>query len=128
MFERELVKIKALLGYYFLTRTLRALIGTKKGTNPHKRYPDAYYGRIAFDKTMFQGIELVAKIERLSKKKAARLLIEKGFSSYMGKKLSTYVEDERTARELNQKPEFTRFVLELRKLARERGMDISQLI
>jgi hypothetical protein len=64
---------------------ITALFGTKKGVNPHTRYPDAYYGRVFFDKPMFEGIELIAKIERTTKKKAARLLIERGFSSYMGK-------------------------------------------
>jgi hypothetical protein len=52
-----------------------ALFAPKKGVNPHTRYPDAYYGRVFFDKRMFDGIELVGKIEHLSKKKAARLLI-----------------------------------------------------
>jgi hypothetical protein len=52
---------------------------------------------------------LVVKIERISKKNAAELLMKAGLSSYMGEKL-------------------TRFVLELRKLARERGYDISKFI
>jgi len=62
-----------------LTRSLMVFLGIKKGVNPHTRYPDAYYGRVFFDKRMFEGIELVGKIEHLSKKKAARLLIERGF-------------------------------------------------
>jgi len=111
-----------------LTHSLMALFVSKKGVNPHKRYPDAYYGRIAFDKPMFHGIELVAKIERMTKKKAARLLIERGFSSYMGEKITEQIESERAARELNQKAKLTRFVTILRKYARERGMDISKFI
>jgi len=111
-----------------LTRSLMALFGTKQGVNPHTWYPDAYYGRVAFDKPMFQGIELVAKIERTNKKKAARLLIERGLSNYMGEKLKIAIENELAARELNQKPHLTRFVLELRKFAKERGMDIKKII
>jgi hypothetical protein len=65
----------------------------KKGVNPYTRYPDAYYGRVAFDKAMFQGIELVAKIERMSKKKAARFLIEEGFRKYIGNKLGEAISD-----------------------------------
>jgi hypothetical protein len=101
-----------------------ALFGTKKGVNPHTRYPDAYYGRVFFDKRMFEGIEWVARIERLSKKKAARLLIERGFSSYIGEKMKI----ELAIRELERKPKLTRFVLELRRLAKERGMDISKFL
>ena len=101
-----------------------ALFGTKKGVNPHTRYPDAYYGRVFFDKPMFDGIKLVAKIERTTKKKAARLLIERGFSNYMGEKLKT----EMAIRELERKPRATRFILELRRFAKQRGMDISKFI
>jgi hypothetical protein len=101
-----------------------SLFGTKKGVNPHTRYPDAYYGRVFFDKPMFDGIKLVAKLERTSKKKPARLLIERGFRSYMGEKLKM----ELALRVLERKPRLTRFVLELRRLAKTRGMDISKFI
>jgi hypothetical protein len=101
-----------------------SLFGTKKGVNPHTRYPDAYYKRIYFAKNMFEGIELVSKIEHLSKKKAAHFLIERGFRSYIGEKLKEAIQNELAARELQQKPHLTRFVLELRKFAKERGMKI----
>jgi pantoate kinase len=73
---------------------------------------------------MFDGIEWVAKIEKVSKKKAARLLIERGFSSWMGEKIKT----ELAIKELEDKPHLTRFVLQLRRFAKERGMDISKFI
>jgi len=107
-----------------LTRSLMALFGTKVEGDPHKRFPDAYYRTIYFDKRMYDGIAWVAKFERVSKKKAARLLIERGFSSYMGEKIKT----ELAIRELERKPHLTRFVLELRRFAKERGMDISKFI
>ena len=62
---------------------------------------------------MFQGIELVAKIERVSKKKAARFLIEEGFRKYIGNKLGEAIKTEVAARELRRKPKLTCFVLEL---------------
>jgi len=61
-----------------------ALFGTKKQLNTYQRHPDAYYKHIWFDKPMFDGIEWVTKFERVSKKKGARLLIERGFSSWLG--------------------------------------------
>jgi hypothetical protein len=101
-----------------------ALFGTKKQLSTYKRHPDAYYKHIWFDKRMFDGIELVAKIEKISKKKAARLLIERGFSSYMGEKIKT----DMAIMKLERNPKATRFILELRKFAKERGMDISKFI
>jgi hypothetical protein len=80
-----------------LTRSLMALFGTKKGVNPHTRYPDAYYGRVFFDKPMFDGIKLVAKIEGTTKKKVARQLIERGFSVYMGEKVKEAIQTELAA-------------------------------
>jgi hypothetical protein len=99
-----------------------SLFGTKKGVNAHQRYPDEYYRNIYFDKKMFDGIAWVAKFERMSKKKAARLLIERGFSSWFGEK----IKEDRALRELESKPHLTRFILEFRKFAREHGMDISK--
>ena len=105
-----------------------ALFGTKKGVNPHTRYPDAYYGRVFFDKPMFDGIKLVAKIERTTKKKAARLLIERGLINYISEKLKEAVQVKIAVGELRRKPTATRFIRELRKFAAERGMDIAKFI
>jgi hypothetical protein len=44
-----------------------AIFGTKKSGNPHIRFPDAYLGEIWSDKSIFDGIEWIAIIERLSK-------------------------------------------------------------
>jgi hypothetical protein len=105
-----------------------ALFAPKVEGDPHKRFPVTYYRHIYFDQQMFDGIELVGKIEKLSKKKAARLIMERGFSSYMGEKVGEAIKRELAARELAEKPHLTRFVLELRRFARERGMDISKFI
>ena len=105
-----------------LTRSLMALFGTKVEGDPHKRFPDSYYRTIYFDKRMYDGIAWVAKMERVSKKKAARLLIERGFSSWMGEK----IKEDRALRKLEEEPHLTRFILEFRKFAREHGMDISK--
>jgi predicted house-cleaning noncanonical NTP pyrophosphatase (MazG superfamily) len=107
-----------------VTRSIMALFTPDKGVNPHTRYPDEYYGRVAFNKQMFDGIELIAKIERTTKKKAARLLLEEGFKNYIGQKLREDIKVEIAAEELRQKPEATRFIIELRKFAKERGMKI----
>jgi hypothetical protein len=101
-----------------------ALFAPKKDTNAHRRFPDAYYRNIYFDKGMYEGIAWVAKFEKVSKKKAARLLIERGFSSWLGEK----IKEELAIKELESKPHLTRFVILLRKFAKEHGMDISKFI
>jgi hypothetical protein len=103
-----------------------SLFGTKKGVNPRKRYPDDYYKPIWFDKRMYDGVVWVARFEKVSKKKAARLLIERGFSKWMGEKFREEHKIQTEVRELQQKVKLTRFVRELRRFAREHGMDISK--
>ena len=107
-----------------LTRSIMSLFGTKKQLSTYKRHPDEYYKLIWFDKKMFDGIAWVARFERVSKKKAARLLIERGFSSWLGEK----IKEELAIKELEDEPHLTRFVIELRRFAKQRGMDISKFI
>ena len=109
-----------------LIRSIMYLFGTSKTVNAHKLYPNEYHKHFYFTKPLCDGIELIAKIERTSKKDAAELLMKAGLSSYMGSKIAEYRENERKSRDQNQKLKLNRFVLELRKLARERGMDISK--
>ena len=104
------------------------LFGANKRDSAHKLYPNRYYKSYYFEKPLCDGIELVAKIERKSKKDAAEMLMKAGLSSYMGAKLTEYIQDERAAREFHQKMKMTRFTRVLRQYARERGMDISKFI
>jgi pantoate kinase len=101
-----------------------ALFRTKDGVNPRIRYPDAYYKPVWLDKKMFDGVAWVAKFERVTKKKATRMLLERGFSRWFNEK----IKEDRALRELESKPHLTRFVLEYRKFAKEHGMDISKFI
>ena len=111
-----------------IIRSITRLFTPKVTTNAHKLYPIAYYRRVYLSKPMFEGVELVAKIERKSKIRMTNELMERGSSSYMGEKLTEYIEDERAAREFHQRLKINRFVRVLRHYARERGMDISKLL
>jgi hypothetical protein len=105
-----------------------ALLVPKKQVSAHTRYPDAYYKSIYFDKQMFDGIELVAKVERLTKKKAARLLMEEGFRNYISKGLHEYIKDDIADNKLRQRRAIAPFIRELRRFAKERGVDIFKFI
>ena len=110
-----------------ITRLLVSLFIGKKPNMTFLNRKDEYYKAYWVNKNMSNGIELVAKIEQLSKKDTAQYLLERGFSSYMGEKVAEFIEQEKAAKELNQKVQLTRFIRELRKFAKERGMDISKL-
>ena len=108
----------------------KSILSKKREGNPRKRFPEQYYKTVWVDKNMFKGIELVSKIERISKKKAVRLILEAGFSKYMGNKLKEHIENEKRIRELNFKrhPYPTRLVRVLRRLCKEMGLDPSKII
>jgi len=57
-----------------------SLFSTKKLQSAHQLYPEKCYKQIYFPKQLYDGIELVAKIERKSKKGAADLLMRAGLS------------------------------------------------
>jgi hypothetical protein len=104
------------------------LFVTKKRNVTRLNHKDEYYRNYYFNKKLSSGIDLVAKIERTSKKQAAEMLMKAGLSSYMGSMISKQIELDRIAREQNQKAKLTRFVMVLRRYAKERGMDISKFI
>jgi hypothetical protein len=105
-----------------------ALFSTKVEGDPHKRFPGAYYKDIYFTRPLFEGIEFLAKTERKSKKKMANELMELGLRKFMGEKIREYNKRVIAARQLEQEPELTRFIILLRRFAKERGMDISKFI
>jgi pantoate kinase len=71
---------------------------------------------------MFDGVVWVARFERVSKKKATRMLLERGFSRWFNEK----IKEDRALRKLEDEPHLTRFILQFRRFAREHGMDISK--
>ena len=105
-----------------------SLFGVDKPNVTRVNHKDEYYQDYYFDKDLCDGIKWVAKFERTSKKHAAKILLTAGLEKYMGAKVAEHIEDERAARELNQKVKMTRFVILLRRYAKEHGMDISKFI
>jgi hypothetical protein len=111
-----------------LIRSIMGLFVTRKKNVTFINRKEDYFKKYYFNHKFCDGIELVAGIERITKKNAAELLMKAGLSSWMGGKITEYIKSERAARELNQKLQRYRFVFMLRKYARERGMDISKFI
>lgn len=129
-FECKDATLKNALTVRLLTRSIISLFDTKKQLATYKRLPYAYHKHVYVPKNLYDGIDLVARIENISKKKATEKLLEAGFSRYMGEKIKEHVENEQRITELNLKrhPSPTRFVKEVRKYCKERGMDISKII
>jgi hypothetical protein len=124
----NLAKIKRTVKPRLLIGSIMVLFGTNKTVNAHKLYPDEYNKHYYFNEKICNGIKFVADYERCSKKRAAEIIMQAGFSSYMGEKLTEYIESDRLARERNEKVKMTRFAMLLRRYARGKGYDISKFI
>jgi hypothetical protein len=109
-----------------LTRSIMSLFAPKIESNAHKRFPDKYYKQIYFTQPLFEGIEFLAICERKSKKQMAHELIELGISHFMAEKIKEYNKKAIAARQLAQEPELTRFIILLRRWAKEKGYDINK--
>jgi hypothetical protein len=103
-----------------LIRSLSALLGTNKTVVAHELYPNEYNKHYYFNEKMCNGIKFIADYEHC-KKRAAEILMQAGFSPYMGEKLTEYIEADRIAREHNKKMKIPRFVMLLRRYARKKA-------
>ena len=88
----------------FLTGSLMRLFGTQSpdiGTKDHNitrlNHKDEYFRNYPVNKRHSNGIEWVAKIEMCTKKDAVAMLMDLAFSSYMGKKMDEWKEQQRIA-------------------------------
>jgi len=103
------------------------LFSAKNHNVTRLNHKDEYYRDYYFNQKLSTGIALVARIEGISKKDAAELLMKAGLSSYMGDKVLEHIRAENAARELNQRMKMTRFVMILRRYAKEHGIDLSKV-
>jgi hypothetical protein len=103
------------------------LFATKKGNVTFLNHKDEYFKDYWFNKKLCDGVEIIAAVERISKKDAAELLMKAGISSYMGDKISEYIHSEHVAREQND-AKVSRFIMFLKRYAREQGTDTSRFI
>jgi len=111
-----------------LKRSVMALFGIKKPNITFQQHPEDYFKHVYLDQPFFECIDFLAKTDRMSKKKMTHVLLELGIGYYMGAKIREYNQRAIALRELNKEPELTRFIILLRKFAKERGMDISKII
>ncbi len=109
-----------------LTGSIMGLFVTKKPNITRKNHPNLYYKNYYFPQNLCEGIELVAAFERISKKAAAQMIIEAGFSSYMGQKVTEYIEDGNTTQDLAKRYALQRWKRIICQYAKAKGLDPSK--
>jgi hypothetical protein len=92
-----------------LIRSIMGLFVTKKPNITRLNHRDVYFKCYFFPENLCNGIGIVAKIERTSKRRSAVLLMAAGLSSYMGEKITEQIKLNTAARERNEKTKRTRF-------------------
>ena len=61
-----------------LTRSIKALFGTKKRTQVQKTAPEVYYRHVYLSKANYEGVEFMAKTTHTSRVRMANELIAPG--------------------------------------------------
>ncbi len=84
-----------------ITNAFTDLFINKKGNITRLNHKGLYYKSYFSPKNLCDGIYWVSKMERTSKKAAAQILMEQGFSSYMGDKVKQELDRQRVRREKN---------------------------
>jgi len=67
-----------------LPRMIMPLFGTKSKPSAYERFPDEYYKSIYLSKKMFDGVELVAKIEGKARRRQLTSCLKQGSSVTWG--------------------------------------------
>ncbi len=111
-----------------LTNKIKHLFARHKGVQPHKRPPKEYYRSYWFSEPYCNGIKLVAKIKGINKKAAAELLVYWGFKHVMGELVQQHLDQLNSPEGQKNQAGRTRFLIELRRICREQGWDINQIL
>ncbi|MFC1957996.1 hypothetical protein ACFLVQ_00305 [Chloroflexota bacterium] len=91
--------MKTILDIRSHKRSIKRLFGAKSRPSPHKRLPNEYFKNVWLTKKMHTGVEIIAKIERMSNKAATNMLVESGISRYLAELLKRHAENEVANRE-----------------------------
>ena len=105
---------------------MRALFARKRGFNPHKMHPDAYYKHVYLSENNFKGIEFVARCTKTSKIRAANEIIQLGLRSFYGEAIGEETTDNIEKKEHSDR--IKAFIWNLQKYARSQGYDITDFI
>jgi hypothetical protein len=107
-------------------RSARALLGLNKRNVTFLYHRDQYHKAYWLRNQLSDGVELVANIERISRKNAAEMLIEAGLGAYMAKQIKLGVESEIKMKELGLPRQPGRFRSMIIKRAKEQGLNVSK--
>ncbi len=89
----------------------------------HRLFPEEYFWSCWFNKADTNGIEIVAQVKKVSKRKAAHIMAEIAFHHIMGELVAKDMDEMDDA----QLAERARLYLKIRKLARANGWDVSKI-
>jgi hypothetical protein len=107
-------------GEVLLMKLFWRLSSNKKPNVTFKNRKEEYYRNYFFSKKLCDGVELIALIERLSKKDAANMLLERGLSAYMGDNLTKVIKSEAERNERRPDVKLARFLTIIRRLAKQK--------
>jgi hypothetical protein len=108
-----------------VTRKIKRVFVSAKGTDMHARYPEEYFKQYWFNHQDTNGITVIAQLEGLTQKDTAHWMADVFFQFYK----QHYVDEEmRLQHSTGELQERVRRNLALKRIARERGWSIAKLL
>jgi hypothetical protein len=111
-----------------LPKKIKRLFIHNGGIQPHKLYPKEYFWQCWFNEADAKGIAMVAYVKKVSKKEAAHIINYWGFKHVMGELVKEYLDQLNSPEGQTNLAKHTRFIIELRRMCRENGWDVNQIL
>ncbi len=118
--------MKRRLSVRSLANSIIGLIVPPKGINPHKLSPKKYLKKYWFDEKDSDGIYLVHKIFRITRKEAADMIFQLGFSSIISEFVGAHVAQSIEEHDAQQDPKVTRVNAEFFRFCQKQGVDVGE--
>jgi hypothetical protein len=110
-----------------LKRSIMTLFHTKKPNITIKNHPESYYKHVYIEQSLFDGIDFLATLKPVSKKKMTHDLLSKSFSVEIGPLIDQYIKESKIREEAGQRRQPNSFIIAPRKLSRKQGYDIEKI-
>lgn len=111
-----------------LTKKIKRLFVPAKGTNMHGRYPEEYFKQYWLSHQDANGVKAIARLAGMNQKAMLHQFCEEGIQNFMRELVKKDLDAMATPEGRAAQASRTRYYLELRRLCRERGWNVHEIL
>jgi hypothetical protein len=111
-----------------LKRSIDALVGKPKNNSTFQNRPDEYFAHVYVDRNLWQGVVFLAKANGVTRKQVVHQALQAGLSRLLGEAVLEINRRAASQDEDGLPPRRTPLTRELKRLAREKGLEIGDVL